>query len=154
MRARPKSRTVTNTTMMNPGRPPTLPRRALGLFGRKCARFLAATCPTKREGTFQPSEIELAKSEAVANDLSREGLSESCPVRVLGKGAKKDVPPGTTETLAFGLARRSAIASLGRTSRSSFVPPSLRCGAAFSLRARRSEGGILPMADKPGRIAI
>ncbi len=41
------------------------PLRAVSHFaGRKCTRFLAATCPTKREGTFEASEIELAKSEA------------------------------------------------------------------------------------------
>jgi hypothetical protein len=43
------------------------------------------------------------------------------------------VPAGTIEKpLAFGLARRSAIANFGRSSRSSFV--------------------VLTMADKPGRI--
>jgi hypothetical protein len=37
---------------------------------------------------------------------------------------------------------------------SSFAPPSLRCGAAFVLRARRSsksEGGLQATADGPGR---
>jgi hypothetical protein len=32
------------------------------------AESLAATCPTKPEGTFEASEIELAKSEAVTQD--------------------------------------------------------------------------------------
>jgi hypothetical protein len=35
---------------------------------RKCAQLLAATCPTKREGTFEPPEIEFAKSEAVTQE--------------------------------------------------------------------------------------
>ena len=77
---------------------------------------------------------------------------------VLGMKQKDTaVPQGTIEHSAFGLAHGSAMVSICRSSRSSFVPPSLRCDAAFSLRARRSsksEGGILTMADKPGRIAL
>jgi hypothetical protein len=78
---------------------------------------------------------------------------------VLGNDAKRPVRPARDDrnVSAFGLARRSATPSIGRSSCSSFVPPSLRCGAAFSLRARRSsksEGGILTMADRPGRIPL
>jgi hypothetical protein len=64
---------------------------------------------------------------------------------------------GRSKHSAFGLAHGAAIVSIRRSSRSSFVPPSLRYGAAFSLRARcssKSEGGILTMADKPGRIPL
>jgi hypothetical protein len=54
----------------------------------------------------------------------------------LGNDAKRHVRPGRDDRkhLAFGLARRSAVASIGRSSRSSFV--------------------VLTMADKPGRIAL
>jgi hypothetical protein len=37
------------------------------LLGENALGFLAATCPTK-QGTFEPSEIELAKSEAVTQE--------------------------------------------------------------------------------------
>jgi hypothetical protein len=64
---------------------------------------------------------------------------------------------GRSKRSSLSLACVSAITSIGRSSRSSCVPPSLRYGAAFSLRARRSsksEGGILTTADKPGRIGL
>jgi hypothetical protein len=67
------------------------------------------------------------------------------------------VPPGTIERLATGLSHAAHERNGRRSSRSSFVPPSLRFGAAFKLRARRSsksEGGILTMADRPGRFAF
>jgi hypothetical protein len=55
---------------------------------------------------------------------------------VLGNGVKKTRPSrkGRSKRPAFGLARRSAIASVGQSSRSSFV--------------------ILTTADRPGRIAL
>jgi hypothetical protein len=55
---------------------------------------------------------------------------------VLGNDAKRHRPSGKgrEKRSAFGLARRSAIASIGRSSRSSFV--------------------ILTTADKPGRIPL
>jgi hypothetical protein len=40
---------------------------------------------------------------------------------------------------------------------SSFAPPSLRCGAAFVLRAHRSsqsKGGLRATADRPGRDSL
>src|ERR1700730_11253813 len=88
-----------------------------------------------------------------------EGPMKVAQYEVLGSDAKEmSVPPGTIETFGSGsLASGSTSVSAHRSSRSSFVPPSLRFGAAFSLRARRSsksEGGILTMADKPGRIPL
>ena len=76
---------------------------------------------------------------------------------VLGNDAKRHARPARDDRNVRLLVSHTATASIGRSSRPSFVPPSLRCGAAFSLRARRSsksEGGILTMADKPGRIAL
>jgi hypothetical protein len=52
--------------------------------GRKCAGFLAATCPTK-QGAFEPSEIELAKSEAV----TQESLG-FCPISANLRGRDQD----------------------------------------------------------------
>jgi hypothetical protein len=94
--------------------------------------------------------------EGMRRGLVPEGLDDSSPVRSAGKMMQKTRPSrqGRSKRSAFG-PRSSASQSSDRSSRSSFVPPSLRYGAAFSLRARRSsksEGGILTMADKPGRV--
>src|SRR5437868_5188886 len=56
---------------------PTLRTWLLSLYPSGACRALlmakrsditAATCPTKREGTFEAAEIELAKSEAVTQE--------------------------------------------------------------------------------------
>jgi hypothetical protein len=68
------------------------------------------------------------------------------------------VPPGTIGAFGSGsLACGCTSVSADRSSHSSFIPPSLRFGAAFKLRAghsAKSEGGILTMADGPGRVAF
>ena len=56
--------------------------------------FAAARGPTKREGTFKPSQIELAKSEAAVKVEAQD--------EVLGNDARKRVrPQGTIETFGF-----------------------------------------------------
>ena len=66
------------------------------------------------------------------------------------------VPAGTIKHLTPGVSRmRLQERKSRRSSRSSFVPPSLHNGAAFSLRAGRSsksEGGVPTKTDKPGRV--
>jgi hypothetical protein len=60
---------------------------------------------------------------------------------------------GTIETLGFWSRMPPAIASIGQSSRSSFVPPSLRYGAAFSLRARQS-AAIIASDARPCRLPV
>jgi hypothetical protein len=75
------------------------------LLGEKCAGFLAATCPTKREGTFEPSQIELAKSEAETQEslgvcrIYRSGLRSA-------HGFNQVLTPGTHPTRRVALKGR------------------------------------------------
>jgi hypothetical protein len=73
---------------------------------------------------------------------------------VLGNGAKRHVRPAIRDDRNFRLWSRTPLSDCQHWS---IVPPSLRCRAAFSSRARRSsksEGGILTTADRPGRIGL
>src|ERR1700751_2001608 len=91
------------------------------------------------------SDTHLGRSPISANlrvlGLYAEGLSRRDSVKVaqyevLGNDAKKTCPSRKrrSKRSAFGLARRSATASIDRSSRSSFV--------------------ILTTADRPGRIPL
>jgi hypothetical protein len=107
------------------------------------------------------------------------GTFDSSPVRSAGKWYRRHVSPGRDDRNARGpvshpiseartshfdrplrdasvFRKRDPALRTGLLSNvpSSFAPPSLHYGAAFSLRARRSsksEGGLRATADKPGR---
>jgi hypothetical protein len=53
-----------------------VPAERVGLCWAKTRWVLAATCPTKREGTFRATQIELAKSEAVI--MKAQGVAHAC----------------------------------------------------------------------------
>jgi hypothetical protein len=133
---------------MSPGRPPTLPRRALGLLGdlgwqkpsesagRKCVGFLAATCPTKREGTFNHRRSSFAKSEAVTQEsLGRSPISANLRGRDQDRcwRLEKIGPAGTS---------RSPVRSAGLVLLKSYPSRPVRRSqaAAFALRATAGRG--------------
>jgi hypothetical protein len=78
----------------------------------------------------------------------------------LGNDAKRNARPDRDDRTVLAprlLHTVSRPQAANRSSRPSFVPPSLRCGAAFSsrvLRSSKSEGGTLTMADRPGRATV
>jgi hypothetical protein len=63
--------------------------------GRKCAEFLAATCPTKPEGTFKPLQIKSAKSEAVTQESLGRSPRKSDPRKSIALKARFN-PAGET----------------------------------------------------------